>query len=299
MNWLNYHHLLYFWTVAQEGSLTAGSRKLHLTPQTVSTQLRTLEEALGEELFDRSGRQLVLTDVGHMVYRYAHEIFMLGRELTDSLKGRPAGRSLKLLVGVADVLPKLLAHRLIEPALRVGEDMRIVCVENASENLLARLVIHELDVVLTDAPVPPNLKVRAFNHLLGECGVTFMATASLIADLRKGFPHSLEGAPFLLPAEGTTLRHSLEHWFDSLGVRPAVVGEFEDSALLKVFGQAGAGVFAVPSVVEEDVRRQYNVRKLGESAEIVERWYAISVERRVQHPAVAAICHAARFRLFG
>jgi LysR family transcriptional activator of nhaA len=298
MNWLNYHHLLYFWTVAQEGSLTEGSKKLHLTPQTVSAQLRTLEEALGEELFDRSGRRLVLTDVGRLVYRYANEIFTLGRELTDSLKGRPAGRSLKLLVGVADVLPKLVAYRLIEPALRGAEDLRISCVENTSENLLARLVIHELDVVLTDAPVPPNLKVRAFNHLLGECGVTFMATAPLIADLCKGFPHSLEGAPFLLPAEGTTLRHSLEHWFDSLGIRPVVVGEFEDSALLKVFGQAGAGVFAVPSIVAEDARRQYNVRKLGDTAEIVERWYAISVERRVQHPAVAAICQAARSDLF-
>ncbi|MFC1639333.1 transcriptional activator NhaR [Gemmatimonadota bacterium] len=299
MNWLNYHHLLYFWTVAQEGSLTAGSKKLHLTPQTVSTQLRTLEDALGEELFDRSGRQLVLTDVGRVVYRYAHEIFMLGRELTDNLEGRPAGRSLRLLVGVADVLPKLLAYRLIEPALRGDDEVRIVCVENSSENLLAKLVIHELDVVLTDAPVPPNLKLRAFNHLLGECGVTFMATAPLVSDLRKGFPHSLDGAPFLLPADGTTLRHSLEHWFGSLGIRPAVVGEFEDSALLKVFGQSGAGVFAVPAIVAEDARRQYKVRKLGETTNIVERWYAISGERRVQHPAVAAICQAARARLFG
>ena len=299
MNWLNYHHLLYFWTVAQEGSLTAGSKKLHLTPQTVSTQLRTLEEALGEELFDRSGRQLVLTDVGRQVYRYAHEIFMLGQEMTDSLKGRPVGRSLKLFVGVADVLPKLVAYRLIEPALRGDEDLRIVCIENRSENLLARLVIHELDVVLTDAPVPPNLKVRAFNHLLGECGVTFMAAAPLVADLRKGFPRSLDGAPFLLPADGTTLRHSLEYWFDGLGIRPAVVGEFEDSALLKVFGQAGAGVFAVPSIVAEDARLQYKVRILGETTEIVERWYAISGERRIQHPAVAAICQAARSRLFG
>ncbi len=299
MDWLNYHHLLYFWTVAQEGSLTAGSKRLHLTPQTVSTQLRTLEEALGEELFDRSGRQLVLTEVGRVVYRYAQEIFALGRELTDTLQGRPEGRSLRLLVGVADVLPKLVAYRLIEPALHGDEDLRIVCVENTGEALLARLAIHELDVVLSDSPVPPNLSVRVFNHLLGECGVTILASAPLAAAFRKGFPHSLDGAPFLLPAEGTTLRNSLEHWFDNLGVRPIVVGEFEDSALLKVFGQAGAGVFAVPSVVEEDARRQYKVRKLGETVEIVERWYAISVERRIQHPAVVAICHAARSRLFG
>jgi LysR family transcriptional activator of nhaA len=224
---------------------------------------------------------------------------MLGRELSDSLEGRPAGRSLRLLVGVADVLPKLLAHRLIEPALQGDEDLRIVCVENTSENLLARLVIHELDVVLTDAPVPPNLKLRAFNHLLGECAVTFMAAAPLVADLRKDFPRSLDGAPFLLPADGTTLRHSLDYWFDNLGIRPAVVGEFEDSALLKVFGQAGAGVFAVPSILAKDAQLQYKVRKLGEAKEIVERWYAISGERRIQHPAVAAICQAARYRLFG
>jgi len=298
MNWLNYHHLLYFWTVAREGSLTAGSRRLHLTPQTVSTQLRTLEAALGEELFNRSGRQLVLTEVGQLVYRYANEIFKLGRELTDTLQGRPAGRSLRLLIGVADVLPKLVAYRLIEPALRGEEDLRISCVENTSENLLARLAVHELDVILSDAPVPPGLSVRAFSHLLGECGVTFMAAAPLITTLRNGFPQSLDGAPFLLPAEGTTLRRSLEDWFDIVGIRPVVVGEFEDSALLKVFGQAGTGVFAVPSIVAADARRQYKVRKLGEPPEIVERWYAISVERKVQHPAVVAICHAARSHLF-
>ena len=299
MDWLNYHHLLYFWTVAREGSLTAGSKKLHLTPQTVSTQIRTLEAALGEELFDRSGRRLVLNEAGRTVYRYADEIFMLGKDLTDSLKGRPPHRSLRLLVGVADVLPKIVAYRLIEPALHGDEDLRISCVENTSENLLARLVIHELDVVLTDAPVPPSLSVRAFNHLLGECGVTFMAAPSRANELRNGFPRSLDGAPYLMPAEGTALRHSLEHWFDSLAMRPSVVGEFEDSALLKVFGQAGAGVFAVPSVVADDVRARYKVRKIGESREIVERWYAISVERRVQHPAVVAICHAARSHLFG
>jgi len=219
MTWLNYHHLLYFRTVAQEGSLTVGSRKLHLTPQTVSTQLRTLEEALGEELFDRSGRQLVLTDVGHLVYRYAHEIFTLGRELTDTLQGRPAGRSLKLLIGVADVLPKLVAYRLIEPALRGEDDLRIICVENTSGHLLARLAIHELDVVLSDAPVPPNISVRVFNHLLGECGVTFVAAAPLITALRKGFQHSLEGAPFLLPAAGP---HCVIHW--SVGLTVYVFG---------------------------------------------------------------------------
>jgi LysR family transcriptional activator of nhaA len=298
VEWLNYHHLLYFWTVAQEGNLTKGSARLHLTPQTVSTQLRTLEEVLGEQLFDRSGRQLVLTETGRLVYRYADEIFALGRELKDTLRGGPAHRSLKLLVGVADVLPKLVAYKLIQPALQGDSSVRIWCEEDTGERLLAKLAIHELDVVLSDSPVPGNSGVRAFNHLLGECGVTFMASAALSPMLRKRFPQSLESAPFLLPLEGTTLRHSLERWFDTQKIRPVVIGEFADSALLEAFGQAGAGVFAVPSVVADDVRRQYKVRKLGEAAEIVERWYAISMERKIHHPAVAAICQAARSDLF-
>jgi len=299
MTWLNYHHLLYFWTVAREGSLTAGSRELHLTPQTVSAQVRQLEKALGEQLFDRSHRTLVLTDVGRVVYRYANEIFTLGRELTERLRGQPAGHPLKLLVGVADVLPKLVAYRLLKPALQLDQDVQIECLEDTSERLLARLAVNELDVVLSDAPVPPTVRVRAFNHVLGECGVTFLGAPPLVAAHRRGFPKSLDGAPFLLPSEGTALRRSLEHWFEGVGIRPVVVGEFQDSALLKVFGQAGAGIIAVPSIIAEDARRQYKVRKLGETTEIVERWYAISVERRVQHPAVLAICHVAREHLFG
>jgi len=297
MTWLNYHHLLYFWTVAREGSLTSGSVKLHLTPQTVSAQLRTLEDALGEKLFDRSHRRLALTEVGRFVYGYADEIFLLGRELTETLQGGVTGRPLRLLIGVADVLPKLLAYRLIEPALRI-EEVRIECSEDTSEGLLARLAVNELDVVLSDAPVPLGVSVRAFNHLLGECGITFMAAAPLAKAYRSGFPQSLDGAPVLLPAEGTALRRSLDQWFDGLGIRPIAVGEFDDSALLKVFGQAGLGIFAVPSIVADDARRQYKVRTLGKTDEVVERWYAISVERRVQHPAVVAICDTARARLF-
>ena len=296
---LNYHHLLYFWTVAREGSLTQGARKLHLTPQTISSQLRTLEGALGEQLFHRSGRQLVLTEIGQAVFRYADDIFSLGRELIDALEGRLSGRPLKLVVGVADVLPKLVAHRLIQPALELDEEVHLECRADRAEKLLAALAVHELDVVLTDAPIPPTANVRAFNHVLGECGVTFMASPPLITAYRKGFPASLDHAPFLLPTEGTTLRRSLERWFGQQGVQPRIVGEFEDSALLKVFGQAGAGIFCVPSIVESDVRRQYKVRKLGEATELVERFYAISVERKIQHPAVAAVCDTARERTFG
>jgi LysR family transcriptional activator of nhaA len=298
MQQLNYHHLLYFWTVAQEGSLGGGAQKLNLTPQTISTQLRTLEDALGEQLFDRSRRQLTMTEIGRLVYDYADDIFALGRELTDAVKGQPTGRPLKLLIGVADVLPKLVAHRLIDPALHLAEEVQIECLEDKTERLLAQLAVHGLDVVLSDAPIPSTVNIRAFNHLLGECGVTIMAAPALIPRYRKGFPQSLHDAPFLLPAEGTTLRRSLAQWFDQIGVHPRVVGEFEDSALLKTFGQAGSGVFAVPSVVTSEVQRQYQVRKIGEADGIIERFYAISVERKIQHPAVAAICDTARKALF-
>ena len=298
MQQLNYHHLLYFWTVAREGSLTQGAKKLHLTPQTISSQLRMLEDALEEQLFDRSGRQLTMTETGRLVYDYADDIFALGRELTDAVKGQLVGRPLRLVVGVADVLPKLVAHRLIEPALHLEEAVQIKCLEDKTERLLAHLAVHEVDVVLTDAPIPPTANVRAFNHVLGECGVTVMAAPALIPRYRKGFPQSLHDAPFLLPTEGTTLRRSLAQWFDRIGVHPRVVGEFADSALLKVFGQAGSGVFAVPSVVTKEVRRQYQVRKIGEADGIIERFYAVSVERKIQHPAVAAVCDAARRALF-
>ena len=298
MQQLNYHHLLYFWTVAQEGSLVGGAKKLNLTPQTISAQLRTLEDALGEQLFDRSGRQLTMTEIGRLVYDYADDIFTLGRELTDAVKGQPTGRPLKLSIGVADVLPKLVAHRLIEPALHLEVEVQIECLENKTEQLLAQLALHELDVVLSDAPIPLTANVRAFNHMLGECGVAIMAAPALISRYRKGFPQSLHDAPFLLPVEGTALRRSLAQWFDQIGVHPRVVGEFEDSALLKVFGQAGSGIFAVPSVVTSEVQRQYQVRKIGEADGIIEHFYAISVERKIQHPAVVAICDTARRALF-
>ena len=298
MQQLNYHHLMYFWTVAQEGSLVGGAQKLNLTPQTISTQLRTLEDAFGEQLFDRSRRQLTMTEVGRLVYDYADDIFALGRELTDAVKGQPTGRPLRLLIGVADVLPKLVAHRLIEPALHLAEEVQIECLEDKTERLLGALAVHKLDVVLSDAPIPSTVNIRAFNHMLGECGVAIMAAPVPLPRYRKGFPQSLHDAPFLLPAEGTTLRRSLAQWFDQIGVHPRVVGEFEDSALLKTFGQAGSGVFAVPSVVTSEVQRQYQVRKIGEADGIVERFYVISVERKIQHPAVAAICDTARQALF-
>ena len=250
---LNYHHLRLFWAVAREGNLTRASVKLHLTPQTVSTQIRDFETALGEKLFRRSGRRMPLTDVGHVALRYADEIFSVGQEFMETLRGQPTGRPLRLVVGVADVLPKLVARRLIEPALHLDDAVRIVCREGTPEKLLADLAIHGLDVVLSDGPIPPGVRVRAYNHQLGRCGITFMARADLASRLREGFPRSLDGAPVLLPGEDAVLRRELEGWFNACGVRPVIVGEFEDSALLKVFGQAGVGFFSVPTMIEKEV----------------------------------------------
>lgn len=299
MEWTNYHHLFYFWQVAREGSLAAASGKLHLAQSTLSGQIRTLEVSLGEKLFSRSGRRLVLSEVGKVVFRYAEEIFALGQELRDVISGRPVGRPLTLVVGVADVVPKLVAQRLLEPALKLPEPVRLVCREDKPDRLLAELAVHNLDVVLADAPVSPSIRVRAFNHLLGECGVVLMATEKLAAAHRRGFPSSLQGAPMILPTENTTLRRSLDQWFITRGIRPKVLGEFEDSALMKVFGQSGMGIFPVSSVIADETKRQSQVRALGELEEVRERFYAISVERRLKHPAVVAISQEARERIFG
>jgi LysR family transcriptional activator of nhaA len=298
MRWLNYHHLLYFWTVAHEGTIARACAQLHLTQPTISGQLRALERTLGVRLFERAGRNLVLTDVGRVVYGYADEIFSLGRELQDTLRGRPPDRAARLLVGVADTVPKEIAYGLLEPALRLPRPVQIVCDHGKPEYLLGQLAVHALDVVLSDAPVSPAAKIRAFNHLLGESALSFMATPDLAAAYRRGFPRSLDGAPFLLPAENTVLRRSLEQWFDAVGIRPLVRGEFADLGLLKVFGEKGAGVFVVRTAVERETQRQYHVRVLGRVESIRERFYAISVERKIKHPAVMAITEAARESLF-
>jgi LysR family transcriptional activator of nhaA len=298
VEWLNYHHLLYFWLTAREGSVTAASASLRLAQSTVSMQLRLLEESLGEKLFRREGRRLVLTDVGQTVYRYADEIFAIGRELLDVVKQRPGARPMRFRVGIVDVVPKLIAYHLLEPATKLEPPLRVSCLEGKLEALLGDLGVHRLDLVLSDAPVAPGTSVKAFNHLLGECGVTFFAAPRLAARVRRGFPKSLADAPLLLPAEGTTLRRSIDQWFDARGMRAHVVSEFEDSALLKVFGQAGAGVFPGPAVLATEIRRQYRVSEVGSIREIRERFYAISVERRLKHPAVVAISEAARTDLF-
>lgn len=298
MAWLNYHHLLYFWTVAREGSIARATQKLHLTQPTISAQIRTLEESLGEKLFTRSGRRLVLTEVGQVVYRYAEEIFGLGRELQDVLAGHPTGRPSRLQVGIAEQVPKLLSYRLLAPVLSLPESVRLVCREDKVERLFTDLSTHALDVVITDTPLTDQVKVRAFNHLLGKTGVTLFGAAGLADKYRRGFPGSLAGAPLLLPTEGTSLRRSLDAWFEQHEIRPHIVGEFSDSSLLKAFGTGGAGLFAGPSAIAADIRRQFEVKSLGEFEGLEEAFYAITVERRLRHPAVLSISDTARNRLF-
>lgn len=294
MEWLNYHHLLYFWLAAKEGGVTQAAAELRLAQSTVSAQIRQLEHVLDERLFRREGRRLVLTDVGRTVYRYAEEIFGLGRELLDVVRDRPTGRPLRFNVGVADQVPKLIAHRLLRPALALDVPVRMVCHEGKTQALLGELAVHQLDVVITDAPLGSDTNVRAFNHPLGECGVTIFGIAPRAKAVKRGFPRSLSGAPLLLPTVGTVLRRTLDQWFDTHDVRPNVVAEFEDSTLLTVFGQGGLGLFPGPTAIERDLCTQYGLTVAGRLRDVRERFYAISVERRLRHPAVVAVSEAAR-----
>jgi LysR family transcriptional activator of nhaA len=300
MDWLNYHHLLYFWAVARYGSVVRASAELRLAEPTISGQIRRLEEVLGEKLFARAGRNLVLTEVGRTVFRYADEIFSLGQDLLGTLKGRPSSRPLRLTVGVADVLPKSLVQRLLEPAFHIGHPVQLVCREDrVVEDFLAALAGNELDLVLADRPLGPGLEVRAFNHLLGECGTTFLAKAKLAKTCRARFPRSLDGAPLLLPGPHATVRRALEQWFDAARVHPAVIAEFDDSALMYAFGREGKGVFPAPTVFEAQFRQLYGVEVVGHVKKLRQHFYAILVDRRIQHPAVMAIVNAARAEIFG
>jgi LysR family transcriptional activator of nhaA len=298
MEWLNYHHLFYFWTVMHEGSVTAASSRLRLAPSTVSVQVSKLEEALGGKLFRLVGRCLEPTDLGQMVFRYADEIFSLGREMMDTIRGRPVMGPLSLKVGVVDVLPKLIVRKILEPAFNLPEQLHLVCYEDKEEKLLAELAMHKIDVVLSNSPVRRGLNINVYNHFLGECGVTFLAVKKLATRFRVGFPQSLDMAPMLVPIEMTTMRQSLERWFESINIRPVIVGEFEDSALLKEFGQHGDGIFVVPSAIEKEVQRQYHVSVVGRTDGVIERFYAVSFERIIKHPAVTAISDVARASLF-
>jgi len=294
VEWLNYHHLLYFYTVAREGSVTRASEVLRLAQPTLSGQIRKLEESLGEKLFVREGRNLALTEVGQMVFRYAEEIFSLGREMQDALRGRPTNRPAKLLVGISDAIPNLICHRLLVTALKLDDPVELVLHAGKTDDLIAALALQEYDMVLTDAPLGPPVRVKAFNHALGGCSVGFFGEPALARRHRRGFPKSLDGAPVLLPIPNSSLRHSLNAWFDSVDVHPTTVAEIEDTALMKVFAQHGAGIFAAPIIVADEIRKTHGVHLVGRTDEVREEFYAITVERRITHPAVAAIAAAAR-----
>ena len=298
MSSLNLKHLRYFWAVATHGSIARASEALHLTPQTISGQLRELEIQLDTKLFQKSGRNLVLTDSGRMVFSYADEMFRLGDELQSVLAGRIPGSALTLTVGVAMVVPKLLAYRVLEPVLKMDEPVRLVCVEAPLVDLLADLSVHKLDLVLADCPISPTLNIRAYNHLLGESGISFFATRAKARKYKSKFPHSLDGTPMLMPTASSALRRMLDLWFERQEINPLIVAEFEDRALMKAFGEANAGIFTSPTAVEDDVVRKYGVHVIGRTEDIKERFYAISAERRIRHPAVVAITETARSELF-
>lgn len=294
---MNYHHLRYFWAVAREGSVTAAADALHVSQPAVSAQIRKLETALGHELFDRSRRSLGLTPEGKIVFEYADEIFHLGEELLDTVKGRMEGRPMRLVVGVASTIPNLVSFHLLEPAFALDDSVRIVVRENRTDRLLAQLATHDVDLVLADMPIPSDVSVRGYAHALGSSPVDILGPPLLAHRLREGFPGSLDGQGFLLPTEGYTLRRSLDDWFADSGIRPRVAAEIEDTDLLNVFAEAGAGLFAAPSVIADDIRIRHAVEFVGRVPDVREDFYAITPERRIEHPAIAAITEGAREEL--
>ncbi len=294
MQRINYQHLFYFWHVVTEGSITAACEKLHLAQPTISGQLTVFEEAIGEKLFYKQGRKLQLTDTGRIVFYYAEEIFALGRELGNTLKGLPTGRALRLSIGIADALPKLVVYRLMQPVFQLPEPVQIFCYEDKVERLLTDVSLQSIDLVLSDTPLTSGGNTNVFNHLLGESSVTVFASAELAAIYRPNFPHSLSGSPFLLPTGNTALRRSLDQWFDSESIRPKIQAEIEDSALIKTFGKGGVGLFVAPTTVETEIQRQYIVEAVGRIDAVKERFYAITVRRQLKHPAVTAILDNAR-----
>lgn len=298
MSLINYKHLHYFWMVAKAGSIARACEQLHLTPQTISGQLSQFEDVLGEQLFARVGRRLELTDRGRVVLSYADEIFSLGQELEDVLRQQPTERMLQFRVGISDAVHKTIASRLIEPALRLGDPISIICREGKVANLLGELALHHLDIVIADCPMPSRIDVKAFSHLLGECGLTFLATPELALKHSSEFPQCLDRAPFLLPGDDVSIRPKLLRWFETNHLRPRITGEFDDAALMKAFGQMGVGVFAAPTSIAKEVQQQHGVVAVGSTRDVSEKYYAISVERKLTHPAVVAISESARLELF-
>lgn len=293
---LNYKHLYYFRTVAKTGAINRAAEKLHLAPQTLSGQISVFEERMGVALFRRSGRRLELTDAGRTALTYADEIFHVGAELEEALQNRSATRVHPFRVGIADVVPKTIAYQLLAPALTLAEPVKLVCKEDRLEQLAAELSIHRLDMVLADRPLPSSMDIKGYSHPLGECGIAFLAARTLAGTMEPDFPANLHGLPMLIPGEDSALRVPLLRWFERHDLQPTIVGEFDDSALMSAFGQAGAGVFPVAQTTAQSVMRQYDVVELGQTQDIRERFFAISVERRISHPAVLAVSQAAQRR---
>jgi LysR family transcriptional activator of nhaA len=289
---LNYHHLYYFWIVAREGGISHASNVLDVSPSTISAQISQLENTHGVKLFDRVGRNLRLSEVGHIAFRYAEEIFVLGREMTHAIHGWSTRGPRLLQVGVADAVPKLAASRLLQPALDQNPELRLICREDVPDRLLAELAVHRLDMVLLDSPIDPALPIKAVDHLLAHWRIAFFGTAELVSPRIDDFPLSLEEAPVLLPTAESAMRRSLDRWFESNGVAPRIVGEFEDSALMKSFSESGAGLFPAPAGLKSAIERQHSVETLGVLKDSGISYYAVTVERRLEHPGVEAICRA-------
>ena len=289
MRWLNYQHYFYFWRVAKLGSVTEACRELRLAQPTISAQLKVFEETLGEKLFVRDGRNLKLTESGKLAYRYAEQVFACGLEFLDALEGKDVSAPRVLKVGIADVVPKIIAYRLIEPAFAPDSNVTVMCNEDRTERLLAELAISEEDLVIADAPVPASVKVKAYTHFLGECGVSFVAAPEMARRFRRNFPQSLANAPLLLPTSGAAVRREIDRWLENLGVTPRIMGEFQDSALMKLVAREGKGIAPIPSVVEKEVKRELHLERVGVTDQIRERFFLITVEKRLKNPIVKAI----------
>ena len=291
--WLNYHHLFYFWMAAKSGTISAAAEQLHLARPTVTSQIRELEKSFGQKLFRKQGRGL-----GQQIFQYAEEIFSVGQELREFVKTGHSGSRKRFRVGIPDVVPKLIAFELLKPALRTPHRPRTEAYDGNPQQLLADLAMHKLDLVLSDSPAPGTLDGKVYSHKLGECGRSVLATQSLVKRYHRGFPGSLSGAPMLLPTEHTSVRRLLDRWMEARDIFPKIVAEFEDIELLKVFGQAGEGLFLVPTAIESNVMKQYGVRLVGRIEEVLDRFYAIAVEKRVQHEAVLSVMSQARSKVF-
>ena len=294
---LNYHHLRYFWAVAREGSLRKASEKLRVSQPSISAQIQSLQQSLGEKLFRRSGRTLALTEMGRVVFGYAEEIFSLGQELVSTVEGRSVNRSIMFNVGIVDAVPKLVVKEILKPVFSHVPPVHVICQEGNIADLLAQLATLRLDIVLADEPASTSLKFKTFNHLLGRCGVAFYAVPDLARKLRKGFPRSLDDAPALLPTQNTNLRRSLERWFGATDIHPRCVGEFEDAALMTVVAREGLGFMPMAAVAGKELAR-HKLEIIGQTEKCTDQFYAISGERRLTHPAVVLITESAQREVF-